>query len=137
MDKDCSPGPNSVYMPVRTEVRIAGVDETVLDMDDYDCPGLRAAQYADCWEELSTFSVDGDDPLAQPWFHEVTLTGGNGSANAIPTRTSRNLFRLPPRLPPRATMPSAFASTGTALPSTRRPGVLSRSTWAARSLHPV
>ena len=84
VDKSCSPGPNNVYMPVRAQVRIAGVKAAVIDINNYTCAELQAMRYTDCWDQVSDISVDGDDPKSEPWFHEVTLTGGSSGSLCSP-----------------------------------------------------
>jgi hypothetical protein len=71
-DGDC-PG---TYTPVGAEVRIAGVNSSVVDIDAYTCAELAAMQYTDCWQRVSNIAFEDSNPRSEPWFHEVTVTGG-------------------------------------------------------------
>lgn len=81
-DGDC-PG---TYTPVSAEVRIAGVKAGVIDIsgDTYTCAQLAAMQYTDCWPRVSNIAFEDSNPRTEPWFHEVTVTGGasTGQCNA-------------------------------------------------------
>ena len=65
------------YIPISTEVRIAGVDSTVIDINNQTCTYLQSATFTDCWSRVSNIRDFKDNPLTQPWFQEVTLNGGS------------------------------------------------------------
>jgi hypothetical protein len=65
------------YIPVSTEVRVAGVVPSVVDVNDPGgCSYLQSARFADCWSRVSNIRDFKDNPQTQPWFQEVTLNGG-------------------------------------------------------------
>lgn len=72
------------YIPIRAEVRVAGVEKNVIDIDaaGYNGPSgcalLALQRYADCWSELSEIRLDKENPKSEPWFHEVVLSTGTG-----------------------------------------------------------
>lgn len=76
------------YIPVSAEVRVAGVASTVLDIDAMTCAQLVAARYADCWSRASNIRDFRDDPRTEPWFQEVTLSGGTCAPDALFARTT-------------------------------------------------
>jgi hypothetical protein len=65
------------YIPISTEIRLAGVDSTIIDIDDpTTCAQLIAARFADCFSRVSNIRDFKDNPKTQPWIQEVTLDGG-------------------------------------------------------------
>jgi Flp pilus assembly protein TadG len=62
---------------VGVEVRIAGVDPSVVDVDALGCQQLAASRFADCWSRLSNVRVYRDDPRTETWIQDVALTGGS------------------------------------------------------------
>jgi hypothetical protein len=64
------------YIPISTEVRIAGVPPSVVDIDALSCAQIQAAQFADCFSRVSNIRDFKDDPQTQPWIQKVELTGG-------------------------------------------------------------
>jgi hypothetical protein len=68
------------YISIREEVRLAGVDSSVVNIDAFTCNQLSTMQYTDCWDDMSEIRVDKDNPKSEPWFHHVVLTGGAASA---------------------------------------------------------
>ena len=72
---DCGGGAGP-YIPVVAEVRVAGVESTVINIDTATCQQLVTARYADCWSGLSNIRVFKDNPSTEPWFQEATIAGG-------------------------------------------------------------
>jgi putative Flp pilus-assembly TadE/G-like protein len=68
------------YIPISTEVRLAGVPSSVIDINAKTCAELVAAQFADCFSRVSNIRDFKDDPKTQPWIQEVTLQGGTCDA---------------------------------------------------------
>ncbi len=54
------------YAPIGAEVRIAGVDSNVVDIDALSCQQLQAARFADCWTRVSNIRVFNDNPTTEP-----------------------------------------------------------------------
>jgi len=73
---DCA-GP---YIPVSAEVRVAGVDPSIININTATCAQLVAARFADCWSQVSTIRVFKDNPQTEPWFQEAELNGANPAA---------------------------------------------------------
>lgn len=78
----------SDYIPVSTEVRIAGVPSSLLNIDALTCAQLSASRFADCWSRASNIRVFRDNPRTEPWFQEVTLTGGTCAPDTLFARTT-------------------------------------------------
>lgn len=74
---DC-PGQN--YIRVSAELRIAGVDSTIVDIDTASCAALVTARFADCWPNVSTIRVFKDDPQTEPFFQEAEFSPGSSPA---------------------------------------------------------
>ena len=78
------------YIPIRAEVRVAGVEKKVIDIDNaaYNgpsgCTALALQKYADCWSQLSEIRLDKENPKTEPWFHEVALSTSSGGCNPDP-----------------------------------------------------
>jgi hypothetical protein len=79
-DGDC-PG---TYTPVGAEVRISGVDSIDISGNTYTCAELAAMQYTDCWQRVSNIAFEDSNPNSEPWFHEVTVTGGASTGQCNP-----------------------------------------------------
>jgi hypothetical protein len=73
---DCT-GP---YIPVSAEVRVAGVDPSIVNINTSTCAQLVAARFADCWSQVSTIRVFKDNPQTEPWFQEAELNPANPGA---------------------------------------------------------
>ena len=73
--------------PFEHEVRVAGVDKNVIDIDaaGYNGPSgcdlLAQQKYADCWSQLSEIRLDKENPKTEPWFHEVALSTSSGGCD--------------------------------------------------------
>ena len=68
------------YIPVSAEVRIAGVEPTVLNINTATCAQLTASRFADCWSRVSNIRVFKDDPQTEPWFQEAEFNGAGSPA---------------------------------------------------------
>jgi hypothetical protein len=81
-EKSCGAVGN--YISITEEVRLAGVDPQVLDVDDFTCAQLVVKQYADCWTDVSEVRVDKENPKSEPWFHHVTVVFPPGTGQCDP-----------------------------------------------------
>jgi hypothetical protein len=71
------------YIPISTEVRVAGVPSTAIDINAKTCAQLVAAQFADCFSRVSNIRDFKDDPQTEPWIKDVTLQGGTCAPDAL------------------------------------------------------
>ena len=75
------------YIPVTAEVRLAGVEPSVIDISTATCAQLVASRFADCWSRVSNIRVFKDNPTTR-----ALVPGARAQAPEArpvhPTRTS-------------------------------------------------